>query len=407
MQRSSVTSVAAFAVLLAAISVVAVLGGAGFGASPVTDEIDAGKAASIDPDSAAPASTETGSSVLAAQPDFDRTTFNVTVAADGSARWTFEYERPLESAEAVEEFEAYAETFEAEETDLYAQFTQQAETLVATGERHTGREMSASDFTREATVEGTINRVGVVRMSFHWEGFAVVEDTTVTASDVFEGGFYIMSDQSLEFRAGEGLSFETVRPEAQYAGTLETAPSVTWSGERDFADRYPYVVFTIDAAAGASDDQTSVIPGWMRLVGGTMAVLLIVGGVTFLARRSETAPDPVAVVRSLTDGRPTGATTTEPDPAAGEVGDETAAENHPVDLVSDEDRVTALIEENGGRMKQVQIVEATDWSKSKVSMLLSEMESDGRISKLRVGRENIISLDGFEPEAARSPHDDE
>jgi len=77
------------------------------------------------------------------------------------------------------------------------------------------------------------------------------------------------------------------------------------------------------------------------------------------------------------------------------------------EILSDEDFVIQLLEENGGRMKQVSIVEQTDWSKSKVSMLLSEMEEDDRISKLRVGRENIISLAGEEPDAAGSPFDTE
>jgi hypothetical protein len=40
-------------------------------------------------------------------------------------------------------------------------------------------------------------------------------------------------------------------------------------------------------------------------------------------------------------------------------------------------------------------------------MLLSDMEDDEHISKLRVGRENIISLKGHEPDAAGSPFDDE
>jgi uncharacterized membrane protein len=57
-------------------------------------------------------------------------------------------------------------------------------------------------------------------------------------------------------------------------------------------------------------------------------------------------------------------------------------------------------------MRQVAIVEETDWSKSKVSMLLSEMEAEGRISKLRIGRENIVSLDGQEPETGRSSEED-
>jgi uncharacterized membrane protein len=74
--------------------------------------------------------------------------------------------------------------------------------------------------------------------------------------------------------------------------------------------------------------------------------------------------------------------------------------------LSDEDRVIQLLEENGGRMKQVNIVDNTEWSKSKVSMLLSDMEDDGEISKLRVGRENIISLAGEEPDAAGSPFEE-
>jgi uncharacterized membrane protein len=57
-------------------------------------------------------------------------------------------------------------------------------------------------------------------------------------------------------------------------------------------------------------------------------------------------------------------------------------------------------------MKQVDIVEETEWSKSKVSMLLSEMEEADQISKLRLGRENVISIAGEEPDAAGSPFEE-
>jgi len=91
--------------------------------------------------------------------------------------------------------------------------------------------------------------------------------------------------------------------------------------------------------------------------------------------------------------------------AAAEADSATASEPSVSDeeLLTDEARVKKLLDENGGRMKQVNIVDETGWSKSKVSMLLSEMEDDGEISKLRVGRENIISLEGHEPDAAGSP----
>ncbi|WP_135363184.1 helix-turn-helix transcriptional regulator [Halosimplex halophilum] len=92
----------------------------------------------------------------------------------------------------------------------------------------------------------------------------------------------------------------------------------------------------------------------------------------------------------------------EPDPAA-----EGAAEPDEPEGRTDRELIVDILESHEGRMKQARIVDETGWSKSKVSMLLSEMEDEEEISKLRVGRENIISLSGNEPEAAGSPFDDE
>lgn len=73
---------------------------------------------------------------------------------------------------------------------------------------------------------------------------------------------------------------------------------------------------------------------------------------------------------------------------------------------TDEDRVETLLRSNDGRMRQSAIVDSTGWSKSKVSVLLSEMEEADRVRKLRVGRENLVSLPGAEPDAARRPSED-
>jgi hypothetical protein len=61
-------------------------------------------------------------------------------------------------------------------------------------------------------------------------------------------------------------------------------------------------------------------------------------------------------------------------------------------LLSDEERVIRLLEGNGGRMKQANIVTETGWSNAKVSQLLSGMHEDDEIQKLRIGRENLIAL---------------
>ncbi|MDQ2052133.1 hypothetical protein RBH26_16770 [Natronolimnohabitans sp. A-GB9] len=78
-------------------------------------------------------------------------------------------------------------------------------------------------------------------------------------------------------------------------------------------------------------------------------------------------------------------------------------EPHHEEFLTDRERVQQLIRENGGRMKQSAIVDSVDWSKAKVSRLLAELEEEDRITKLRLGRENLICLPGHEPTASQSP----
>ncbi|MCU4754159.1 winged helix-turn-helix transcriptional regulator [Halobacteria archaeon AArc-curdl1] len=69
---------------------------------------------------------------------------------------------------------------------------------------------------------------------------------------------------------------------------------------------------------------------------------------------------------------------------------------------TDRELVCSLIRDNGGRMKQSAIVDSVDWSKAKVSRLLSELENDGQVTKLRLGRENLVCIRGHEPQLSRS-----
>jgi hypothetical protein len=77
---------------------------------------------------------------------------------------------------------------------------------------------------------------------------------------------------------------------------------------------------------------------------------------------------------------------------AGAATDDADGEELDEELLSDEERVERLLERNGGRMKQATIVKETGWSNAKVSQLLSAMEEEGRVDKLRIGRENLISF---------------
>jgi hypothetical protein len=143
---------------------------------------------------------------------------------------------------------------------------------------------------------------------------------------------------------------------------------------------------------------------------GAFVVALLLGLTAAVAYRSGAFPPTGGDGARADSGDGTGGSTAATG-ATGDTGAGADANAEPAvpdeELVSDEERVVNLLEENGGRMKQVNIVDETGWSKSKVSMLLSDMEEEGTISKLRVGRENIVSLAGHEPDAAGSPFEDE
>ncbi|MHC3437162.1 helix-turn-helix transcriptional regulator [Natrialbaceae archaeon A-gly3] len=332
--------------------------------------------------------------------DFDTESFEVTVHENGDATWTFRYEKRLGDDEAVDSFEEFAEEFEEEETELSEQFETQATALASTGSDRTDREMEATDFERSAGVEPELNHhMGYVELSFTWTEFASTDDETVAVGDVFEGGLYLGSGQTFVLEAGDGLSFQTIDPQdGQYtAMSLENASSVYWTGERNFHDKQPHAVLEVDGAGGPDVGSPSngdwSVP-WVAVAGAALVVFAIGGGVAWY--RSRSGGDRMGEA-------PVAATET---PSSGDAPKDGPAPLPDEELMTDEDRVISLIRENGGRMKQVHIVEETGWSKSKVSMLLSDMEEEGTISKLRVGRENIISLDGYEPEATKSPFEE-
>lgn len=86
---------------------------------------------------------------------------------------------------------------------------------------------------------------------------------------------------------------------------------------------------------------------------------------------------------------------------------DTSSDGDPGEILTDEDRILRMLQRNDGRMPQREITEQHDWSKSKVSRLLSKMEEDDEIKKISTGRENLITLYGHVPDGARTIFDDE
>ena len=387
-----------------------------------------------------PAAVDAGN-VSDSTPDgFSRTSYTLTVYENGTVRWTTIHSRPLNESE-VPAFESYAEEFNNTEMVLYREFVAQAESLAATGTQSTNRTMNATNFRKHAQVaRGGFNlgTQGKVEMSFLWTNLASVEGEQVVFGEAFDVGLYLGPNQRLTIQPGPGLVFASVDPGPDSQDDPDSQVEsewIAWEGEYEFNPERPLVTFqpagrtmtttqTVSTAA-TTTPTTSVGPttsgqspttapvetsaddgiGGMFVVG--LIVLLLTGGTVALYRTVISADDDGegGVPPSTPPSDDSGAAAETPTEAEG--SDEPATTVTDEELLSDTDRVASLLESHGGRMRQSAIVEETDWSKSKVSMLLSDMEEDDEITKLRVGRENIISLPGHEPDAAGSPFEDE
>ncbi|GAA0252266.1 helix-turn-helix transcriptional regulator [Haladaptatus pallidirubidus] len=345
--------------------------------------------------------------------EFDDVEFHILVYDNGSAQWTFRYERTLANEQERTQFQEFAREFNNSQTDLYTDFQKNAVELTDTGGNATGRVMKAENFSKNAYIGGLNKNRGVVEMSFKWSSFAAQDSGAIVIGDVFKGGLYLGENQSLVVESEEGMAFESAKPVESRDMTHETlaeSDTVSWNGPYEFNDQRPMVSFNSVQETTTVTGTTAPGAGGPPGSGGEepnaqspmmlfiAAVVLLIGLAAVFAWR-QGGFGSLSSTQSTPRG---GGGTTTPESSTGGAAKPAVSDE---ELLTDEARVKKLLRENGGRMKQVNIVEETGWSKSKVSMLLSEMEDEGEISKLRVGRENIISLDGHEPDAAGSPLD--
>ncbi|MGQ4555291.1 DUF7345 domain-containing protein [Halobellus sp. GM3] len=84
---------------------------------------------------------------------------------------------------------------------------------------------------------------------------------------------------------------------------------------------------------------------------------------------------------------------------AGAPGDDgPSAEDRPWEdeLLSNEERVLALVEHEGGRMKQQEVAQTLEWTDAKTSQVVRKMRDEDKLDAFRLGRENVLVLPGEE-----------
>jgi hypothetical protein len=361
-------------------------------------------AGETDPASAAQTDTERSALVgpsLARIDDPVLTEFYVAPDPDGNARWRISVRYDLSTDADRAAFADYGRDFEAGDADvgLDVAFFR---TLAAEASSETGREMSIRNTSRNATVA---NGTGVLRLSFTWTNFVTDTDTGFTIRDAVlmpDGRTWLASigpSQRLVVETPSGYQVTDTR------FGLDNG-SVVVEGPHTFRDP-----LSISYQRTAVEEPTpDPGPPW-SLIGGALLLVAVLVAAVYARSRDDEPKTPPSDTDSRDDTPDPGPAepASDPDAAPGDADPVTETETQdeddtdadgPVDptLLSDEERVEHLLDRNGGRMKQARIVKETGWSDAKVSQLLSTMADDGRIEKLRLGRENLISLPDEDPE---------
>lgn len=324
------------------------------------------------------------------QPAADNTITRIEVGPDGSATWTLRIRTRLDSNESVTEYRRFQDAFRANTSQYLDTFEGRMTGVVTDANDTFSREMRATEFEANTSVQEVPQRWGVVTYRFTWHGFATAEDDRLVVGDVFAGGFFIDEDDALEVAVPEGYVVEEASPTP-----TQTHESVAeWQGREDFADGRPRVV-AVQAGDGDAGAFGSGLFVPAILVG--LVIVVAVAAVGVASRRGQER-GPLGAL----SGRFSGSNDRSGD-SSGKPHDATGRSE---ELLTDEDRVEALLEEYGGRMKQGAVVEELDWSKSKTSRVLSDMADNNRIRKLRIGRENLIEKPENDPVDTEASHDE-
>jgi len=307
------------------------------------------------------------------------TEISIQLRADRSANWRVETRYELETQNETAAFEEFAREYEQGTADAGpdAAFF---ERVSQTAAEQTGRSMAVQNATTRGYVE---NETGVLVLTFTWTDFAEQTSEGLRVGDAFSAGndgtwlTSLRSNQNLTIQTPPGYAVsDTDIPLENNAVVVE--------GPRTFESTEQLSVTYVSTGP----EQT--IP-WTLVGGGAVVLAVLVAGVVLFTRRGPSGAEPAgASVNSEPRREPTPEPTDESAPDDdGEERDEVDVD---LDLLSDEERVELLLERSGGRMKQANIVKETGWSDAKVSQLLSAMADEERVEKLRLGRENLISL---------------
>lgn len=292
------------------------------------------------------------SSVLAQEQTTQRIN-TISLDTNGDAQWSVEIREPLQTETDVSNFEAYVEQVNnTNNNQTTEQFRNEFETVVQGADDTYQRDMSLEQISVDAEVSNTATGTfGVTTIEFTWAGYTeVAENGTIQMGQILSDGYTISESERLTIVPPEGYA-----PDKTPAGSEVTDDNeIEWTGPYAFDD----LNFSLSEMTSDESDR-SLSPILIGSVFLVLIVLALIGGYLYRGEEEDDSDE---------DKWSSG------------------------DLETEEEKVVSLLEENDGRVKQKLVGKEFDWSDTKVSRVTGKLEDENVITKLTVGRENVLDL---------------
>ncbi|MYL18230.1 helix-turn-helix transcriptional regulator [Halorubrum distributum] len=346
----------------------------------------------------------------------DDVSMEVDVRPDGDAQWTVEYRIRLATDEEEQAFEQLRADVENDTEAYTTRFRDRMVSTAETAESTTGRNMTVSNATVTAERRELPQAYGVLTYRFEWTNFAAVDGDRLRVGDAVDG-LFLDDSSSLIVSWPEGYRLAETTPDPSEVRDR----SVVWNGPVDFSAGQPRI--SVAPAGPLSGLPTAGIVA-------LLAVLVVAGGAVAYRRRDDGSDGESGVLAggggdtatesdapgdeapSAAGAAAAASDASSSDGADADAGGESEGgsdEAPPVDsdLLSNEEQVLRLIEAQGGRMKQKQVAEELDWTAAKTSQVVTGLRDEGDLDGFRLGRENVLSLPDYDPEADSGGDDED
>ncbi len=279
------------------------------------------------------------------------TVITIEILTNGSALWTMEKRLSLSNQTEIESWEEFISKGQEEfsrKKDI-EEFSNRIAWFMSSAENSTNRSISARNFNISyGTAKTMAGAFGIIRYGFEWENFSRIESSDIFIGDVFSEGMVLSNDNLLIIKIPDGYELKRVSPNFD----LQDGNRFIWDGRsfRSFNRGEPSLVLS----QGSNVSWVLIAVVMAGLMSGTSVILW---------KRRRSMPHTVK------------------------------SETPPKKIeIWDEDMIEQYLIKSGGEAYQSQIVAISGFSKSKISIVLGKMKEEGRILKIRNGKENVIRL---------------